>query len=403
MKLVAQLGIGLGLAAAAAGCLGQAKPALPKAPSNDARQTALTLEQQGKNAAAEAAWRVYLKAHPSSPEPYAHLGLLEARQEHYKEAVPLYRKALAIGPEVSSVRLNLGLALFKGGEPKQAIAEFDALLKKQPPDSPLAQQLNTLIGMAHYGLAEYAAAAPYLKAAAAHDPNNVPLRLALAHSCLGSKQNQCVLDVYKEILALDPDSAEADMLAGEALDEMKDNAGATEMFRAAVKANPKSPNVHFGLGYLLWAQKKFPEAAKEFQAEIDNDPDHLQALLYLADADIQMNQMEAARPLLEKVEHLDARIPLAHLDLGIVYSEAERDEDALRELIVAEKLAPQDVNVHWRLARLYRSMGKKDEAKAEFDKASTLNKQADEDLHNKIANAHAKPAETTPPAPAPAN
>ena len=403
VKLVVQMGIGLGLAAMVANCLGQTKAAPPKAALNDTRQTALTLEQQGKNAAAEAAWRVYLKAHPASPEPYAHLGLLAARQQRYKEAVPLYRKALAIGPEVPGLRLNLGLALFKGGEPKQAIVEFDALLKNQPPDSPLAQQLNTLIGMAHYGLAQYAEAAPYLRVAAAHDPGNLPLRLALAHSCLWSKQNQCVLDVYKEILALDPNSAEADMLAGEALDEMKDNAGATEMFRAAVKANPKAPNAHFGLGYLLWAQKKFPEAAKELQAEVDNDPNHLQALLYLADADIQMNQMDAARPLLEKVEHLDAGVPLAHLDLGIVYSEAERNEDALRELIVAAKLAPQDVNVHWRLARLYRSMGRKDEAKVEFDKASTLNKQADEDLHNKIANAHAKPAQTVPPAPPPAN
>ena len=35
-----------------------------------------------------------LKAHPADAEAYAHLGFLEARQEHYKEAVPLYRKAL---------------------------------------------------------------------------------------------------------------------------------------------------------------------------------------------------------------------------------------------------------------------------------------------------------------------
>jgi Tfp pilus assembly protein PilF len=43
-------------------------------------------------------------------------------------------------------------------------------------------------------------------------------------------------------------------------------------------------------------------------------------------------------------------------------------------------MMPDDVNVHWRLAKLYRTMGKKEEAKAEFDKASTLNKQADEAL-----------------------
>jgi tetratricopeptide (TPR) repeat protein len=31
-------------------------------------------------------------------KPYAHMGLLEARQERYKEAVPFYRKALALNP-----------------------------------------------------------------------------------------------------------------------------------------------------------------------------------------------------------------------------------------------------------------------------------------------------------------
>ena len=314
MRRVALLGIVLALTATARGTG-------PTAQTPDGqREKALALEKQGKNPEAEAAWRLVLKAHPSSPEPYAHLGLLEARQEHYKEAVPLYRKALAMNPSVPGLRLNLGLALFKGGEPKAAIQEFSVLLKSAPPSSPEAQRLRILIGLAHYGLAEYTEAIPYLRDAAAADPKNLPLRLALAHSCLWTRQNQCVLDVYREILALDPDSAEADMVAGEALDNMKDNEGSTKMFRAAVKANPKEPNVHFGLGYLLWTQKQYKEAASEFQAELDNDPDHIQARLYLADALIQLNQIADAGPLLEKVVKLDPSIGLGHLDLGIVYS-----------------------------------------------------------------------------------
>jgi tetratricopeptide (TPR) repeat protein len=371
--------------------------------SDPQRQAALLLEQQGKNPEAEDAWRAVLKAHPSSPEPYAHLGLLEARQERYKQAVPLYRKALQMNPAVPGLRLNLGLALFKGGEPKEAIREFSILLNSEPPASSEAQRLNILIGMAHYGMAEYAEAVPFLKKAAANDPRSLPLRLALAHSCLWTRQNQCVMDVYKEILDIDPNSAEADMLAGEAMDELKDNEGSTKMFRAAVKANPKEPNAHFGLGYLLWTQKQYPEAASEFHAELANDPDHLQAKLYLADTEIQLNRIADAGPLLEKVVKLDPSIGLVHLDLGIVYSEAGRNQDALRELTQAAKLTPNDVNVHWRLGRLYRTLGKKDEAKAEFDKASTLNKAHDEDLYKKIAdgNAHPPPAQSPPDAPAP--
>jgi Tfp pilus assembly protein PilF len=106
----------------------------------------------------------------------------------------------------------------------------------------------------------------------------------------------------------------------------------------------------------------------------------VQARLYLADADIQVNQMSDALPLLDRVEKQDSGLALDHLDLGIVYTENGRNEDARRELIAAEKLTPNDVNVHWRLARLYRALGKMDEAKAEFDKASKLNKAAHEEL-----------------------
>jgi tetratricopeptide (TPR) repeat protein len=393
VRRVVGLGIGLGILAAAIGCFGQSKSV-----QNPLRQSALNLEQKGRNVEAEDAWRQLAKAHPGDPEPYAHIGLLEARQGHYKEAVPFYRKALAIYPKIPSLRLDLGLALFKAGEPKEAITEFKILLKDTPAGSPQAQRLTILIGMAYYGLAEYKEAAPYLKEASDRDPQNLPLLLALAHSYLWSNELKYVMDVYHQILALNPDSAEADMLAGEALDEMKDNAGAVKMFRAAVKANPKEPNAHFGLGYLLWAQKRYPEAASEFKAELVNDPKHVQSLLYLADADIQMDQMKDAQPLLEEVLRLEPALALAHLDLGIVYTEAGQNQDALRELTAAAKLMPDDVNVHWRLGRLYRTMGRKEEAKVEFQKASSLNKAADEALYKKIASGKARPPQGQEPA-----
>jgi tetratricopeptide (TPR) repeat protein len=386
----------LGLAMGAVLCLGQASP-----PPESQRQTALTLEQQGKNVEAEAAWRVFLKAHPSNPEPYAHLGLLEARQEHYKEAVPLYRKALALNPAMPGLRMNLGLALFKNGELKQAILVFKPLLKSQPQGSDEAQRLTILLGMAHYGLGEYAAATPYLKQAAAHDAQNLPLRLTLAHSCLWAKQYQCVLDTYHEILTLNAESAEADMLAGEALDEMKDTTGAIQQFRAAVKANPKEPDAHYGLGYLLWIQKQYAEAASEFQAELANNPNHVLAMLYLADTEIQIRQIKNAGPLLERVVKLNPELALGHLDLGIVFADAGRHEDALREMKEAARLDPDNVNVHWRLGRLYHAMGKTDESKAEFDKASSLNKATDSSLVDKISNAHNGPPPAQKPAAAP--
>ena len=398
MKRVAQLEIVL---AAALAMVAVSCPCQTAVAADNQRQTAIALEQQGNNAEAETAWRAFLKGHPANAEAYAHVAFLEDRQERYTEAVPLYRKALALNPAMPGLRLNFGLSLFKSGALKEAIQTFTPLLKSQPPSSPEALRLTTLIGLAHYGLGEYAAAVPFLKQATAADAQNLPFRLALAHSCLWSKQYQCVLDVYHEILTLNAESAEADMLAGEALDEMKDNAGATLQFRAAVKADPREPNVHFGLGYLLWGLMQFEEAAQEFQAELANNPDHAQALAYLADTNMRLGHPEAAPPLLEKAIRIDPGIELAHLDLGILYNDAGHRDDALRELKTAEKLSPNDQNVHWRLARFYQAVGKKDLAKAEFDKTRSLQKAADETIFNKLhqAQAKGKPAEEVPGSP----
>ena len=373
--------------------------ASPLPAQDDPRQAAVALERQGKLSEAEAIWSSLAASNPSNPEPLAHLGFLEARQEHYSRAISFYRKAMALDPSMPGLRLNLGLAYFKAGEYAESIRIFTPLLKQQPASSPEIQRLTVLIGMSHYGLGEFAAAVPYLKEASTRDAQNLPLLLTLAHSCLLSKQYQCVLDAFHQMIALNAESAEADMLVGEALDEMKEPICAMREFRAAIQANPKEPNAHFGLGYLLWTQKQYAEAAEEFQAELNNTPHYTKAMLYLADSKIQLNQMKEAEALLAQVVKSDPNIAMARLDLGIIYAETDRKEDALRELKAAEILKPKDVNVHWRLGRLYRSMGKTAEAKSEFDKASSLNKVADDALLDVISRG---PQKGTASAPAPA-
>ncbi|WP_424167970.1 tetratricopeptide repeat protein [Terracidiphilus sp.] len=344
------------------------------------REAALNLEEQDKPADAEAAWHAILKAQPGNAEALAHLGLIASHQEHYKDAAVYYRKALVLNPKLPGVRLNLGLALFKGGEMKEAVPVFAQLLKSAAPDSPDAQRYTILLAMSHYGAQEYAPAVPLFKKAAARDPRNLTLLMTLAHTCLWSKQYQCVLDTYKEILALNAESAEADMLAGEASDELHDHGDAIEQFRAAVKANPNEPEVHFGLGYLLWTQKHLDEAATEFQAELANDPKHTQSMMYLGDTYMQLNQPEKALPFLEQAERADPSQWRVHLDLGSVAADAGQNAEALRQLLLADKQQPNEVNVHMRLGRLYKAMGKTAEAKAEFDKASMLTNAADEVL-----------------------
>lgn len=368
-----------------ANCLSQ-----QSAQAESLRQNAFSFEQEGKVSEAEDAWRSILNVRPNDAEAFAHLGLLEARQEHYKEAVAFDRKALSLNPKFPNLRLNLGLSLFKAGDLRSAIQTFEPLLQGQPRSSPGAIRVETLIGLAHYGLGEYAAAVPYLKETTAGDPQNLPFRMMLAQSCLWSKQYQCLLDTYKEILAINPNSAEADMLMGEAYDDQKNDEGAIEQFQAAVKADPKAPNAHFGYGYLLWKRVKFEEAEKEFRAELANYPDNALALAYLGDTEIHLNHPDDALPPLERAVRLETAIPVAHLDLGILYQGQGQKSEALREFLAAEKLTPDDPVVHWHLAQFYRSIGEKQEAKSEFEKTQHLQNAKTQSLREQLHQADIK-------------
>jgi tetratricopeptide (TPR) repeat protein len=358
----------------------------------DLRANALALEQQGQNDRAEQIWKTIAKMNPKTAEPFAHVGLLEARRGSYSVAIEDYRKAIEQAPSMQGLQMNLGLAYFKTNQFADAIKAFSIALKQERPGSPAASRLVILLGMAHYAKGDYLLAIPYLQKAAKDDSQSLPLRLALAHSCMWSKQYDCVMKVDKEILALDADSAEADILAGEALDEKGDDAGAIEQFRNAVEADPEQPRVHFGLGYLLWKQHNFEEAVKEFQAALRNDPGDQRARAYLGDSLVELNQYQTAQPELEMAvrDSSVATMAMIHSDLGVVYTEAGRNDMAANELLQAIALDPKKVSPHWRLGRLYRSMGRKEEAEAEFAIASAMVKNADKPLAEEMDGNRAK-------------
>ena len=344
------------------------------------RMRALALEQTGQNAEAEQVWIGISNAEPQNAEALAHLGLLEARQEHLDKAIDYYRRARAIHPDLPGLETNLGLALFKAAQFPEAISFFTAELKKHPGDA----RLTILLGMSHYGMKDYLVAIPYLQRATEQDPQGVALRITLAQSCLWSKQYQCVLNACKEILALKSDAAEADMLTGEALDEMGDRAGAAKALRAAEEANPTQPDVHFGLGYLLWTENKWSDAANEFRLEIQNHPEHVKAHVYLADSLVQQSEFAQALPELEKLVADNESEAIVHLDLGIIYAQSGRKEDAIREIGLAEQSDPESRDSHVKIARVYQLVGKREEANAELARARDLPQQTHASLEETI-------------------
>ncbi len=63
---------------------------------------------------------------------------------------------------------------------------------------------------------------------------------------------------------------------------------------------------------------------------------------------------------------------LAHLDLGILLARGEKSAEAVRHFREAVRLDPSKPDAHYRLGRLLSSLGREQEAQAEFDKVKQL-------------------------------
>ena len=78
-------------------------------------------------------------------------------------------------------------------------------------------------------------------------------------------------------------------------------------------------------------------------------------------------------------------IRIAHLDLGVIFTEQKIYADALASLKLAEKLEPEEPEAHYRLGRLYQAMGNEETANAEFAKVKQLHQKSEEDIADKMS------------------
>lgn len=344
-------------------------------------QQGLALERQSNFAGAERVWRNALKENPNDVEAWAHLGLDAFRRNHYKEASNAFRKAVQLDPHAADLRMNLGVSLFKARDFQQAAPVFASLLQQQPG----SQQLTVLLGMSYYGAGDFIHAIPYLRRAAEAQPKDAALKLSLANSCLWAKQFACFRTAYKQIVALNGESAETDVLAAEALSEEGKRTEAIQAFHAALKANPNEAEAHLGLGYLLWAQRDYAAAEKELRANLAADPTNPKSLTYLGDTLLHLHKPQQARNLLEQARIQNPSSQLVYLDLGTIADQSGHKQLALKEYKRAISIDPNYVAAYWKLGKLEASQGNKQAAKRDFAKLAELESMSARKQYQKVA------------------
>ncbi len=336
------------------------------------------LEARGDWKGAESEWRALVTASPGDYRLWTDLGVSLAHEQHYREAIAAYRKALALNPRATATEVDLGLAYFKQGDFGQATAAL-----RGPAALPGNTQAEGLFALSLYGAHRYREAIPHLEKLAAAEPGNSELLQALAQSYLYSREYAKAKAEFETMLARDADSPGVHMLLAQADDALNRTAGATAELRAAL-AHGYVPNAHFGIGYILWRDRRYDEAAAEFRLELESDPRHAQALAYLGD--IQMRNQDAeAGTSLGRAAALDGTVRIAQLDLGILAANAKRYRDAIAHFQRAIALGPEDADAHYRLARIYQATGRPNDAQAELATVTRLHRARHESLIEKIS------------------
>jgi tetratricopeptide (TPR) repeat protein len=168
-----------------------------------------------------------------------------------------------------------------------------------------------------------------------------------------------------------PESFAAHKLGAEAF-EMQGNWDAAQLeYEAMLKKDPNARGIHFLLGRLLLSrpdagQDAAERAKQEFLKEIQIDPNNVDALYILGELARRDGKCDEAMPRFTQTTNLDPNFAEAYLGQGICLVTMKRYEEAISPLRSAERLMPQNPEVHNTLGTALQRSGHKDEAQKEF-------------------------------------
>ena len=115
------------------------------------------------------------------------------------------------------------------------------------------------------------------------------------------------------------------------------------------------------------------------------DPQNAQALAYLGDIEWKANNADKAASLLNQALKINKDVRIAYVDLGAIYAQQEKYEEAQAALRHAIALDPAQADAHYQLARIYRTRGNNAAAEKELATVRELHKKADESLVDKVS------------------
>jgi len=184
-------------------------------------------------------------------------------------------------------------------------------------------------------------------------------------------------DVVFQMFQKTPASYRVNQVSAEIFEIEGHYAEAVAEYHKAIEKNPSAINLHFRLARALLMQSHTPEAMKqargEFEAELKLNPEDAVAEYEIGQICQAENRLQEAATHFERAVALSPDFAEALMAVAKMNSQAKRYEEAIRLLERAIRLQPENEAAHYNLMLAYRNAGRNDEAlreKALIDKLS---------------------------------
>lgn len=324
-------------------------------------------QASGDTATAIAKYRAMLRLAPHLAPAYNNLGMVYFNLGNYTEAAATLSRGLELDPKMPGAQAMLGMSYLEMGKPAEAEAPLEAAVHAGTADD----QVQMALAHDLLALGNYQKAAAVLQDYTVRRPKDEQAWYLLGNAYL--KLSEAALGKVDEI---NPDSVYAHEIAGEVDSSMQNYQGALVEYAKAVEEAPRQPGTHMHMADAYWALAEWDSAIKQYRAELENAPHNCQASWKLGNSLLQAGS--AADDALTSLNASVAECPelvQARVDRARALVKLNRATEAMPDLEIAQKQAPEEPSVHFLLAQVYRAEGKRDEEMKQMQTYAQLKQQ----------------------------
>jgi tetratricopeptide (TPR) repeat protein len=313
---------------------------------------------QRKFGCAASAFRSSLKLDPNSAQTHYYLALALLAEGDAQDAILEFRRSVTLQPNQPEARLALGAALSQINDVDAAAQEFQEVLKTDPKSITAIDWL----AKAYISQKRYPAAIALLKDAPSDEV--LQMDLVVAYSSFGD--NDRALQLLAQMEHDRPDSAVPHSGVAKIYIQQRRYEDAAKEFQEALRLNSHDDASRASYIRTLLLLSKFDDAlplAQEYQRTRPNDFD---ACYLLGVVDRDLGDYANAKTLLSAAVKINPQHYAARYNLGLVYAKSGEHAAARKQLERAVQLDPTSADAHFQLAAALRSLSLQDAARTQL-------------------------------------